>query len=263
MYKYVCNHCGKGFEIETPEARECPFCFWSSSVKREGEVIKIDSMVSNQNNVSGAEAFFKSKPWKFTPRNKWGSTFMGFSIFCGLIVIAAILIAGLARVSAFLYPIFNVLSAIGVVLFFFVILPLSLINSARPFLAQTAIVISYICGATLWMYSFITVFYLLGWWAWLLFIWFQAVAPVAAIGLLFKKQWAAAGSIILSLIIVYGMRFYSFWLVALYDKKERSRTLPELTLAEINAGVKACPSCYEKNNPTLTSCWKCGSQFAN
>ena len=34
-YRYVCDHCGKKFELETPEAKECPFCFWSSSVKRE------------------------------------------------------------------------------------------------------------------------------------------------------------------------------------------------------------------------------------
>lgn len=34
-YRFVCDHCGKKFELEIPEAKECPFCFWSSSVKRE------------------------------------------------------------------------------------------------------------------------------------------------------------------------------------------------------------------------------------
>lgn len=34
-YSFICDHCGKRFELEVPEARECPFCFWSSSVKRE------------------------------------------------------------------------------------------------------------------------------------------------------------------------------------------------------------------------------------
>ena len=34
-YRFVCDHCGKKFELETPEAKECPFCFWTSSVKRE------------------------------------------------------------------------------------------------------------------------------------------------------------------------------------------------------------------------------------
>jgi len=33
-YPFICDHCGKKFELEVPEAKECPFCFWSSSVKR-------------------------------------------------------------------------------------------------------------------------------------------------------------------------------------------------------------------------------------
>lgn len=33
-HPFICDHCGKKFELETPEAKECPFCFWSSSVKR-------------------------------------------------------------------------------------------------------------------------------------------------------------------------------------------------------------------------------------
>ena len=35
FYRFVCDHCGKKFELDTPEAKECPFCFWSTSVKRE------------------------------------------------------------------------------------------------------------------------------------------------------------------------------------------------------------------------------------
>jgi hypothetical protein len=37
-YPFICNHCGKRFDLESPEAKECPFCFWSSSVKREDEL---------------------------------------------------------------------------------------------------------------------------------------------------------------------------------------------------------------------------------
>ncbi len=37
-YRFVCSHCGKSFEVPTPEVKECPFCFWSSSVKREDEL---------------------------------------------------------------------------------------------------------------------------------------------------------------------------------------------------------------------------------
>lgn len=38
-YRFVCSHCGKSFELDTPAAKECPFCYWSSTVKREDESI--------------------------------------------------------------------------------------------------------------------------------------------------------------------------------------------------------------------------------
>ncbi|MFH0986224.1 MAG: zinc ribbon domain-containing protein [Candidatus Omnitrophota bacterium] len=49
-YRFVCNHCGKKFELETPEAKECPGCFWSSSVKREDALL------------SGKKGIFQSSP---------------------------------------------------------------------------------------------------------------------------------------------------------------------------------------------------------
>jgi hypothetical protein len=45
-YRFVCDHCGKKFELETPAAKECPFCFWSSSVKREDELLPGKKSVS-------------------------------------------------------------------------------------------------------------------------------------------------------------------------------------------------------------------------
>ncbi|OGX14028.1 MAG: hypothetical protein A2351_03940 [Omnitrophica bacterium RIFOXYB12_FULL_50_7] len=57
-YRFVCNHCGKKFELETPEARECPACFWSSSVKREEDVLPGKKGISS----SPKEAVSKSGP---------------------------------------------------------------------------------------------------------------------------------------------------------------------------------------------------------
>ena len=51
-YPFFCDHCKKRFERETPEAPECPFCFWTSSVQREEEPIsekKKTSCVSPKN----------------------------------------------------------------------------------------------------------------------------------------------------------------------------------------------------------------------
>ena len=46
-YKFFCNHCSKSFELETPIAKECPFCFWSSSIKREEEITAEKNKISS------------------------------------------------------------------------------------------------------------------------------------------------------------------------------------------------------------------------
>jgi hypothetical protein len=59
-YPYLCDHCGKKFELETPLAKECPFCFWTSSVKREDELAseKKGTLVSS---ARAAAPSFRSK----------------------------------------------------------------------------------------------------------------------------------------------------------------------------------------------------------
>lgn len=67
-YRFVCTNCGKKFELETPDAKECPFCYWSSSVKREdllGAEKKSLNARSSQRNLKpgqrvGAERFLKT-----------------------------------------------------------------------------------------------------------------------------------------------------------------------------------------------------------
>ncbi len=63
-YRFVCDHCGKKFELETSVAKECPFCFWSSSVKRE------DELLSEKKGISSSSRRPSSKEgFKFSSRN--------------------------------------------------------------------------------------------------------------------------------------------------------------------------------------------------
>jgi hypothetical protein len=63
-YRYICDHCGKKFELEAPEAKECPFCFWSSSVKRE------DVLASEKKSVPRSSRKDAAKPGlKFSSGN--------------------------------------------------------------------------------------------------------------------------------------------------------------------------------------------------
>ena len=57
-YQFVCDHCRKKFELEIPEAKECPFCFWTSSVKREDELVseKKNGSISPKKTVSGTSS---------------------------------------------------------------------------------------------------------------------------------------------------------------------------------------------------------------
>lgn len=56
-YRFVCDHCGKKFELEAPEAKECPSCFWTSSVKREDELLAEKKTAAGASRVSGSSPF--------------------------------------------------------------------------------------------------------------------------------------------------------------------------------------------------------------
>jgi len=148
-----------------------------------------------------------------------GSGILGILIFLGFCIIPFIFIFGILKVSEFLYPIISVLAGASIGLFLLIILPLSLFKSLQNKLAGISMVLSHIVGASVFMFSFLTIFYYLGWVALFFMFMFQLVAPIAAIGLFFKGQWGAGFSIILGLIFTYGMRFYGIWLSTLEEKR--------------------------------------------
>ncbi|MCK5305815.1 MAG: hypothetical protein KAJ66_01635 [Candidatus Omnitrophica bacterium] len=148
-----------------------------------------------------------------------GSGILGVLMFLGFLMIPFIFIFGILKVSEFLYPIISVLAGASIGLFLLIILPLSLFKSLHNHLAGLSIIFSHIVGASVFMFSFLTIFYYLGWIAFFFMFMFQIVSPIAAIGLFFKGQWGAGFSIILGLIFTYGMRFYGIWLLTLVEKR--------------------------------------------
>lgn len=149
----------------------------------------------------------------------FGTGILGILMFLGFCIIPFIFIFGILKVSEFLYPIISVLAGASIGLFLLIILPLSLFKSLHNHLAGLSIILSHIVGASVFMFSFLTIFYYLGWIAFFLMFMFQIVSPIAAIGLFFKGQWGAGFSIILGLIFTYGMRFYGIWLSTLAEKR--------------------------------------------
>lgn len=89
---------------------------------------------------------------------------------------------------------------------------------------KSLFILSWICQAAVWVYSFVVIIGYLGWFAIILLLLFKAVTPIAIIGLFFKGQWANCAYILIGLLLAYGMRFYAFWLENLYNKKQQAQT---------------------------------------
>ena len=88
-YRFVCNHCGKKFELETPEAKECPGCFWSSSVKREDELLSQNKDGSRSSSAPASTSGRKVSSWNLK------------HLFRALLVIAILSVAGFLAYKAY------------------------------------------------------------------------------------------------------------------------------------------------------------------
>ncbi len=84
----------------------------------------------------------------------FGSGILGILVFLGFLIIPFIFIFGILKVSEFLYPIISVLAGASIAFFLLIILPLSLFKNLRGHLANLSIILSYVVGASVFMFSF-------------------------------------------------------------------------------------------------------------
>jgi hypothetical protein len=77
----------------------------------------------------------------------------GFFIFSVLIVISALIFFGMAKASSILYPSVSVLASASITAFLLIILPLSVFQRCRPVLLKASFILSYVCGASVWMFA--------------------------------------------------------------------------------------------------------------
>lgn len=126
----------------------------------------------------------------------------------------------------------------SIAIFLLIILPLSLFKGLQNHLAGISFILSHVVGASVFMFSFLTVFYYLGWVALFFMFMFQIVSPIAAIGLFFKGQWVAGVSIILGLIFTYGMRFYGIWLATLAEKRASDEFIKSHDVIDVESEAK-------------------------
>lgn len=191
---------------------------------------------------------------------KIGSYALVLAFFAGIILLSVFMIWGAIKVSAFLYPFFAVLGSAALIVFLLIIIPLSLFSRLRPLLANVALILSWVCGATVWMFSFLIIMEYLSFWAFLLFFIFQFVAPIAAIGLFIKGQWVAGGSIVFGLFVTYGMRFYAVWLATSCERVLNNETYVISDPVD-NKLPRYCPKCGKTYDDSWKVCLHCSENL--
>lgn len=188
-----------------------------------------------------------------------GSHALGLAIFAGFILLMAFMILGVTKVSEFLYPISNILASIAILTFLLLILPLSLFKKLRPSMATISMILSWVCGANVWMFSFLVIVFYIHWMAVFALFFFPAVAPIAVIILLFKQQWIGVVAIVVGLVFTYGMRIFSFWLISLDEQSSYSCYSPAKPLDNIMPLY--CPKCGKTYDSTWKICLKCSEKL--
>jgi len=142
----------------------------------------------------------------------FGKYTFGLTGLATIVLALAAFFYGFTAIIKFLFPLFAALSVISCGIFLCLILPLSLIQHLRPQLSRTALILSLICGISVWMYSFLIIIGYLGWLALFLFFLFYSIVPFAALGLFLSGQVVQGLALCAGLAMTYLMRFYSFWL---------------------------------------------------
>lgn len=145
-----------------------------------------------------------------------GYVILGLAFLGLLLLLAMGFIYGAVWVSAKLYPIAAGLSVIGLVILVLTLLPSTIFRGSRRFCGNGIVLVSYIWGISLWMYSILVLYQLLGPLGMFLgfaFLGFGSV-PLACVALLFHGEWGTIGELILSVLLIFLIRILGYWVIS-------------------------------------------------
>ena len=149
-----------------------------------------------------------------------------FLFLLGGIALLTIPFTGVGWIAEYVYPFATFLAAIA----FFVVIPLSSLLSIfkkhRDVGATGLLVSSYVIGLYLWVTSLIIAYGLAGVYWLVVGVLFAGigVVAVALVAALLSGEWSVAAQILLMVILVYGIRMFSFFLAERSTKGETMRT---------------------------------------
>ena len=150
----------------------------------------------------------------------WG--LLGIIIIMFGLALAALVIEGGAWLSATIYPWLVDISVISFAISIFILLPLATLKKTRGASGIGLLITSYIFGATLWVWSFLLVY---DFWGPLplfigIFLGGIGVVPIAMLASMFKGEWGILGQLVLLIIITFGVRFLSGYIVEKAEQKD-------------------------------------------
>ena len=160
---------------------------------------------------------------------------LGFSVLILIMLVGLIVIIGLAKISEKVIPYLIMASEWCLAIFILLILPLSLIMSLRNVLSIISYIFSFVFGISTWSLALISLWFYWGFLSIFLIFFLHAFVPAAMIVLLFKGQFSVILTLLIGLILTYGMRFYSLWLGSLQFKNQESKTdIIDISSSSIN-----------------------------
>jgi hypothetical protein len=135
-------------------------------------------------------------------------------ILAGVVLLFSILFWGITKAIELLLPLLIILSYLLIFVFVFGVLPATFVKDLRPSLSVYSVLMSHALGVMTWMMSFFYVVNAFGFWGICLTFLFQYLAPIALIAAIIRSSWHIVVHLSLWISFIYGMRFYSQWLLS-------------------------------------------------
>jgi hypothetical protein len=148
---------------------------------------------------------------------------LGFSVVILIMLVGLIVIIGLAKISEKVMPYLMATSEWCLAIFVLLILPLSLIKPLRSILLIISYIFSFVFGISTWSLALISLWFYWGFLSIFLILFLHAFVPATMVVLLFKGRFSVILTLLIGLILTYGMRFYSLWLGRLQYKNQESK----------------------------------------
>jgi hypothetical protein len=142
----------------------------------------------------------------------WMVVGIAFPVAMVLLVVA--LLRGAAAVGARVLPFLSGLAGILIVFAIPVLLLAALARRSRGFASGGFVLISWVFGATLWIWALLFTLSTWGWLAVILGLLLAGVGiiPVALLSAAFHGEWVTVGQMLLGVFLTFGCRFFGIYL---------------------------------------------------